>query len=58
MLTKLDLRVFREQNVLALDVSVDDFVLVEVRKALWNRERRCVRGGGLIYLQRKRRIEK
>lgn len=45
MLTKLDLRVFREQNVLALDVSVDDFVLVEVRKALWNRERKCVKGG-------------
>lgn len=32
--TKFDLCVLRQQHVLALDVPVDDFVGVEMRKAL------------------------
>lgn len=34
LLTELDLCILREQHILALDVSVDDFVGMEVREAL------------------------
>lgn len=39
LLTELDLCILREQHILALDVSVDDFVGMEVREALLAHER-------------------
>lgn len=39
LLTELDLSILCEQHVLALDVSVDDFVGMKVREALLACER-------------------
>lgn len=39
LLTELDLCILREQHILALDVSVDDFVGMEVGEALLAHER-------------------